>query len=57
MSLVLENIIGRKAYNKLNNLFYDYDENIIYLAGCNLVITNPREEEILTGDNDDYHLK
>lgn len=39
------NIIGRKAYNRLNNLFYDYNENIIYLAGCNLVITNPRVEE------------
>ena len=42
VNLVLENIIGRKAYNKLNNLFYDFDENIVYLAGCNLVITNPR---------------
>jgi hypothetical protein len=57
VSLTLENIIGRKAYNKLNNLFYDYDENIIYLAGCNLVITNPREEEIKTNDDDEYHLK
>jgi len=30
VNLVLENIIGRKACNKSNNLFYDYDENIVY---------------------------
>ncbi len=43
----MQNIIGRKAYNRLNNLFYDYDEKILYLGGCNLIITNPREEEAL----------
>ncbi len=36
----LENIIGRKAYNSRNNLFYDYDERAIYISGCNLIITD-----------------
>ncbi|KAL4455920.1 hypothetical protein ABPG73_008674 [Tetrahymena malaccensis] len=38
VELKLSNIIGRKSFNRYNNLFYDYDENILYLAGCNLVI-------------------
>ena len=36
----------------MNNLFYDFDENIIYTAGCNLVITNPREQDMLENDLD-----
>jgi len=48
IELELRNIIGRKAYNRLNNLFYDYEENIIYLAGSNLIIFNAEEnDEIL----------
>ena len=43
--LELVNSIGRKAHNRLNNLFYDFNENIIYIDGCNLVVTNPRTEE------------
>ncbi|EGR29518.1 PH domain protein [Ichthyophthirius multifiliis] len=38
IELQLSNAIGRKAYNRYNNLFYDYDENILYIAGCNLVV-------------------
>ena len=53
VELQLNNIIGRKAYNRLNNLFYDYDENILYLAGCNLVICNWGDGE----DDDEYNLK
>ena len=39
-NIFLENIIGRKAFHERNNLFYDYDERIVYIAGCNLVITD-----------------
>ncbi|KAL4497254.1 hypothetical protein ABPG72_011189 [Tetrahymena utriculariae] len=36
--LKLINIIGRKAHNRHQNLFYDFDERFIYIAGNNLVI-------------------
>jgi hypothetical protein len=45
VELKLQSIIGRKAHNRRNNLFYDYDERLIYVAGCNLVITTLEEEE------------
>lgn len=38
ISLNLHNVIGRKAFNQRNNLFYDYYEDIMYLIGGNLVI-------------------
>lgn len=38
-------IIGRKAFNRRNNLFYDYDERLIYIAGCNLIITTLEEDD------------
>ncbi len=38
--LILQNIIGRKAFNYRNNLFYDYDDRAVYLSGANLVITD-----------------
>jgi hypothetical protein len=44
ITLKLLNSVGRKAFNRLNNLFYDFNENIIYIDGCNLIITNPRED-------------
>ena len=39
------NIIGRIAHNKRNNLYYDYDERIIYTSGCNLIISSIKEEK------------
>ena len=45
VELRLQSIIGRKAYNRRNNLFYDYDERLIYIAGCNLIITTLEDEE------------
>ncbi len=57
IELKLNNIIGRKAYNRHQNLFYDYNEKILYLAGCNLVIANPKvleqEENEIYSDDDD----
>lgn len=47
----MRNVIGRKAYNRLNNLLYDYDENVIYLAGCNLVIA---KLPVLDDDEEDF---
>lgn len=44
VELKLQSIIGRKAFNRRNNLFYDYDERLIYIAGCNLIITTLDEE-------------
>lgn len=40
MEITLQNCIGRKAFNSRNNLFYDFDERIIYIAGCNLIISD-----------------
>jgi hypothetical protein len=45
VELKLITIIGRKAYNRRNNLLYDYDERLIYLAGCNLIITTLDEDD------------
>jgi hypothetical protein len=39
VELRLQSIIGRKSYNRRNNLFYDFDERLLYIAGCNLIIT------------------
>lgn len=36
--LQLSKIFGRKAYNYLNNLAYDSNNQILYLAGANLLI-------------------
>ena len=32
-----EAVIGRRAFNRRNNLFYDYDERIIYIASTQIV--------------------
>lgn len=45
VELKLQSIIGRKGFNRRNNLFYDSDERLIYIAGCNLIITTLEEEE------------
>lgn len=45
VELKLKYIIGRKAFNRRNNLFYDFDERLIYIAGCNLIITTLEDEE------------
>ena len=45
VELQLQSIIGRKAYNRRNNLFYDYDERLIYITGCNFIITTLDAEE------------
>lgn len=44
VELKLQSIIGRKSFNRRNNLFYDYDERLIYVAGCNLVITTIEDD-------------
>lgn len=51
VELRLKSIIGRKAFNRRNNLFYDFDERLIYIAGCNLIITT------LDDDDDQPHKK
>lgn len=43
---MLQNIIGRKAFNSRNNLFYDYDDRVIYISGANLVITDFKVKDI-----------
>ncbi|CAD8183513.1 unnamed protein product [Paramecium pentaurelia] len=45
VELKLESIIGRRAFTRRNNLFYDYDERLIYVAGCNLVIASLDDED------------
>lgn len=42
ISLELDAVIGRKAFNRRNNLYYDFYERIIYSAGTLLVMYNPR---------------
>ena len=44
IELQLEAIIGRKAYDRRNNLFYDFDEKIIYSAG-NMIVMNDLNSE------------
>jgi hypothetical protein len=44
--LKLKNIIGRKAFKSRKNLLYDYEERIIYIAGCNLVIAKFDQNKI-----------
>ena len=34
----MSGIIGRRAFTARTNLFYDFDERVIYTAGCNFVI-------------------
>ena len=41
--LKLINIIGRKAFTRHSNLFYDFEERLIYISGCNLVIHTVKE--------------
>ena len=36
----MQGIIGRKAFGARTNLFYDFDERVIYTAGCNFVIAS-----------------
>lgn len=43
--LYLTNILGRRAFDSTSNLFYDYDDRIIYIAGCNFVITSFQDVE------------
>jgi len=43
--LKLSRIIGRKAFNRRNNLFYDFDERLLYIAGSNLIITTLEDDE------------
>ncbi|EGR31153.1 hypothetical protein IMG5_116830 [Ichthyophthirius multifiliis] len=43
--LQLINIIGRKAHNRHQNLFYDFDERFIYIAGSNLIIHTISEQQ------------
>lgn len=38
IGLELKSILGRRAHDRHSNLFYDYDEKILYIAGTNLVI-------------------
>ena len=38
-SLTLEKILGRKAFQTRNNLFYDFAGRIVYVAGCNLIFS------------------
>ena len=45
VELKLKSIIGRKAFNRRNNLFYDYDERLIYIAGCNLILTTLDDDD------------
>lgn len=33
-------VIGRKAFGARQNLFYDFDERVIYITGCNFVIAS-----------------
>ena len=41
----MKGIIGRKAFSCRSNLFYDFDEMVIYTAGCNFVIVDGGPEE------------
>jgi len=43
--LKLINIIGRTAFSRHSNLFYDFEERLIYISGCNLVIHTVKEPE------------
>lgn len=43
--LKLVNIIGRTAFCRHSNLFYDFEERLIYVSGCNLVIHSVKEPE------------
>ena len=45
VELKLSRIIGRKAFNRRNNLFYDFDERLLYIAGSNLIITTLEDDE------------
>lgn len=47
------NIIGRKAFNRHSNLFYDFDERLIYISGCNLVLHYIRDDDEEDEDEDD----
>lgn len=31
---------------------YDHEEKIVYIAGSNLIITNPRKEELIENNED-----
>ncbi len=57
LELDLHAIIGRKAYNRRNNLFYDIEERIIYNAGSRLVFlkyeSNYEDEDEQSMDNED----
>jgi hypothetical protein len=44
-NLELVNIIGRKAFTRHSNLFYDFDERLVYVSGCNLVIHTVQEQD------------
>ena len=35
--LTLKSVIGRRAFTRRNNLFYDYDGRIIYVASTQIV--------------------
>ena len=42
ISLELDAVIGRKAFNRRNNLFYDFYQRIVYSAGNLLVMFDPK---------------
>jgi hypothetical protein len=54
VELKLQNIIGRKANTRRNNLFYDFDERLLYLAGCNLIITTLEDDEETNFNNEEH---
>lgn len=45
IALDLETVIGRKAFNVRNNLFYDFYDRIVYSTGNLLVMLDPKVED------------
>jgi len=52
LELELEAIIGRKAFDRRNNLFYDFDERIIYSAGNLIVMCDPASYDGIDDDDE-----
>ena len=67
--LSLKAIIGRKAFTRRNNLFYDYDDNIIYFASTQVIqlafggpsedisIHNKEEEEKVDNEQENQNAE
>ena len=45
IELELETVIGRKAFDRKNNLYYDFDERIIYSMGNLIIVHDPVTSE------------